>query len=178
MENSHEELGTKLTTTPLCLEDRLIAGPKEALIPNRLHQASAFHHCAGIVMQPREHECAALLMQAFLQTVDGLHSGCIEERYATHREDQGMGLSEVCERLIELTNRCKEQWTCKKRNAHMLAFPCGFDPLLLEPVDIHLLDIHIDAGDLVHENCARQEGTQQNRLREIKDDRGKQDRKS
>ena len=72
-------LCTKLTASPLCFDDGLVAGPKEIFLAYGLHQSPALHHLPHVVMDSREHECAILLMQSFMQTMDGFEPGSVNE---------------------------------------------------------------------------------------------------
>ncbi len=61
----------EFTAAPLCLNDGLIAGPKEILCADNFHQTAALHHIARIVVDSCEHERAALFVESFIQAVNG-----------------------------------------------------------------------------------------------------------
>ena len=130
-------------------------------------------------MDSCEHQRATLFVESFVQAMDGFDASGVHQRDAAHGQDQGMGFCQICKGFVELTGRRKEKRTREKRHADMFALPCGFDPSLFEAFNIHFLDININAGDLVEENRARQEGADENGLRQVEDNRCKhRDRES
>ena len=61
----------------------------------------------------------------------------------------------------------------------MLAFARSCDPFLFETVNINFLYININAGNFVEEDRSSKERTDQDGLRQVKDDRGQhRDRES
>jgi hypothetical protein len=72
-------LRTNLTASPLCFDDGLVAGPKEIFLAYCLNQSPTLHHLPRVVVDSREHECAILPKQSFMQTMDGFQSGSVNE---------------------------------------------------------------------------------------------------
>ena len=72
----------------LRLDDGLVTGPEEVMFPNGFDQPAAFHHVAGVIVDTGEHQRAALFVQTLVQAVNGFDTCCIDQRYATHRQDQ------------------------------------------------------------------------------------------
>ena len=70
---------TKTTSPLLCLDDSLVAGPKEIVLADGFQQSAALHHVVRIVMDSCEHERAALLVEPFMQTVDRLDACRIDQ---------------------------------------------------------------------------------------------------
>src|SRR5215216_4075607 len=99
----------EFTAAALRFDNRLItAGPEEIFFPNGLKQPAAFHHGTRILMDAGKHQRAALLAQAFMQTMYGFDAGCIDQRNAAHREDQSVCVAQVPKYFIKLTGCRKE----------------------------------------------------------------------
>ena len=83
-------------------------------------------------MDSRKHQCATLLIQALMQTMDRFDASNIDQRYAAHGEYQRVRVFQVLECFIELARRSEEKRTCEERDSHMLAFALGLDASLFE----------------------------------------------
>src|SRR5689334_18882499 len=77
-------LRTKLTPASLCLNDSLVAGPKEVFFTNHLYQVSTFEHLTRIIVDSGKHERAALLMESFMQAMNHFDASCVDQRDAAH----------------------------------------------------------------------------------------------
>ena len=74
---NHQHLLTEFTTPLLCFDDGLVAGPKEIFLADGFYETTAFHHIMRVVVDSCEHERAALLVESFVQTVNGFDSCCV-----------------------------------------------------------------------------------------------------
>ena len=77
-------LRTKLTPASLCLNDGLVAGPKEVFFTDDLYQVGAFQHLPGIIVDSRKHERAALFVESFMQAMNYFDASRIDQRNAAH----------------------------------------------------------------------------------------------
>jgi hypothetical protein len=161
--------GAEGTPTLFGFDDRLIAAPEEILLPDQLHEPPALQHFPDGIRNAREHQGAALPLQAFVQVVDGLQACRIDQRYAAHGEYQRMCLIEAREGLIELPDRRKEKRAGKEGHPHVPAFAGRLDPLLPEFFSIDVLHTDLDACDPVQKYRPGQERADQDGLRQIQD---------
>jgi hypothetical protein len=65
----------------------LIAGPEEVTPPKRFDQPCPLHHVVGVIMHPGKHERTALIVESFVQAVDGFDAGCVDQRHPAHRKN-------------------------------------------------------------------------------------------
>jgi hypothetical protein len=125
-------------------------------------------------MDACEHERAALLVEFLMQAVNGFQPA--ESINETPRMDRirAWVSPKVGERLIELSHcRRKEERTCEKCNAHMLAFSHCFDALLLEAFNVSTsCNVDVDAGNFIQEDRSCKEGADQDGLCQVEDDGG------
>ena len=61
----------------LSFDDGLVAGPEEVFLPDGFRQSAALHHVVDVIVDSREHKRAALLVESFMQTMNGFDACCI-----------------------------------------------------------------------------------------------------
>lgn len=105
------KLSAEKAAPPLRFDDGLVAGPEEIILADQIDKPAAFHHLARVIVDAREHECAALLVQSFMQMMNGFESRCIHQRYTMHGKDERVGVSQIRKRFIELTSGGEKEGT-------------------------------------------------------------------
>ena len=77
-------LRTELTPALLGFDDGLVAGPEEIFLADDFDQPAPIHHIVGVLVDSGKHQRAALLVEAFMQTMNGFDASRIDQRHAAH----------------------------------------------------------------------------------------------